>query len=61
VLRLYNAELENERATLAQIRLQLQLRLDEAEQALRNQGINVEPLPEQYKKPMVASPKPTTV
>ncbi|KAI6189305.1 hypothetical protein M3Y99_01946700 [Aphelenchoides fujianensis] len=39
VLRRYNAELENERATLAQVRLQLQLRIDEAESALREFGI----------------------
>ncbi|KAI6187022.1 hypothetical protein M3Y98_00196900 [Aphelenchoides besseyi] len=36
VLRRYNAELENERSTLAQICLQLQLRIDEAEAALKD-------------------------
>ncbi|KAI6190530.1 hypothetical protein M3Y97_00128000 [Aphelenchoides bicaudatus] len=65
VLRLYNSELEKERSTLAQIRLQLELRLEEAEQALLKNGIRVEPLPStsptQQTSISVSSPKPTTV
>lgn len=61
-LKLLNTELENERVKLAQVRLQLQLRIEEAEQQLQRLAPNLKTANNLTLYTSNASaPKPTTL